>query len=88
MVTKKLVFPVKTAYGIFSCIFEHEKDMGGYTAEVTAVRGAVSWGKTLAEAKCMIAETIEGVIESRIIARAEQEGTIRVIRPAREKLIA
>ena len=55
---------VKTKYGSFPCVFEPEKDMGGYTAEARTVQGAVSWGKNLAEAKRMIAEAIEGAIEA------------------------
>ena len=64
---------------MFLCIFEPEKDMGGYTVETPEVQGAVSFGKNLKEAKRMIVEAIEGVIETRVLARAEEEGTIRVI---------
>ena len=42
---------IKTRYGTFRCVFESERDMGGYTAEAPAVQGAVSWGKNLTEAK-------------------------------------
>ena len=65
---------VKTAYGSFPCIFEQEPDMGGYVAEAPTVQGAVYWGKNLAEAKKMIAEAIEGVIEIRVIVKAERDG--------------
>ena len=71
MAAKKLKYPVKTSYGTFVCLFEPEKDMRGYTAEASEIQGAVTWGKTLAEAKRMVAECIEGVIETRVIARAE-----------------
>lgn len=79
MVERKVKYPIKTNYGTFVCLFEPEKDMGGYTAEALEVQGAVSWGKTLAEAKRMVVEAIEGTIEARVIARAEEEGTVRVL---------
>lgn len=80
MAIKRAKLPVKTRYGSFVCVFESEKDMGGYVVEALDVQGAVSWGKTLAEAKRMIVEAIEGAIETQAIARAEQEGTVRLVR--------
>ncbi len=79
MLVRKVTYPIKTNYGRFLCVFEPEKDMGGYTAEALEVQGAVSWGKNLANAKRMIAEAIEGVIETRVLARAKEEGTVRFI---------
>lgn len=76
MAKKTLV--IKTKYGPFRCIFEPEKDMGGYTIEARDVSGAVSWGKNLAEAKKMIAEAIEGAIEAKIITKAEKEGIVQI----------
>ena len=69
---------IKTKYGSFECIFEPEKDMGGYTAEARAINGAVSWGKNLAEAKRMIIEAIEGAIEAQVIAKATRKGIVQV----------
>ena len=86
MSERKNTYPIKTNYGTFVCLFEPEKDMGGYTVEALEVQGAVSWGKNLAEAKRMIAEAIEGVIETRVLARSEKEGTVRII--ARPKVFA
>ena len=80
MAVKKQTYLVKTQYGSFRCVFEPEKDMGGYVAEAPGVPGAVSWGKTLAEAKRMVAEVIEGSIEARVIAKAVAKRTIRVVR--------
>jgi len=80
MAGKKQTYIIKTQYGSFRCVFEPEKDMGGYVAEASGVQGAVSWGKTLAEAKRMIAEAIEGSIETRVISKAVEKGTIRVSR--------
>ncbi len=74
----KKVVAIETAYGRFSCVFEPEKDMGGYMAEARGVQGAVSWGKTLAEAKRMIKEAIEGAIETNVVARAEKQGVFRM----------
>ena len=74
----KKVAVVKTNYGRFECVFEPEKDMGGYTAEAQSVRGAVSWGKNLAEAKRMLAEAIEGAIEADVISRAEKRGIVQI----------
>ena len=86
MSTRKITYSIKTDYGTFMCLFEPEKDMGGYTVEALEVQGAVSWGKNLTQAKKMIAEAIEGVIETRVLARAEKEGMVRVI--SRPKLFA
>lgn len=79
LMPKKIV-SVKTKYGSFRCVLEPEKDMGGYVAEAQGVQGAVSWGKTLAEAKTMIAEAIEGVIEVRIIIKAAEKGIVKIRR--------
>ena len=69
---------IKTKYGSSKCIFEAEKDMGGYAVEARGVSGAVSWGKNLSEAKRMIAEAIEGAIEAKAIANAEKKGIIQI----------
>lgn len=69
---------IKTKYGSFRCIFEPEKDMGGYTAEARGVPGAISWGNTLSEAKKMITEAIEGAIEAEAIINAENKGIVRI----------
>lgn len=86
MSIRKNTHPIKTNYGTFRCLFEPEKDMGGYVVEALEVQGAVSWGKNLSDAKRMIAEAIEGVIETRVLARAENEGTVRFI--TRPKIFA
>jgi predicted RNase H-like HicB family nuclease len=74
--SKKL--PVKTKYGSFVCVFESESDMGGYAVEAVKVQGAVSWGKNLAEAKRMITEAIEGIMDAQTIIEAERQGTISI----------
>ena len=78
---------VHTKYGSFLCMFEPELDMSGYVVTSPAVRGAVSWGKNLAEAKKMVAEAIEGIIEVRVITKAAEEGEVRITRP-RMKVLA
>ena len=75
---KKIV--IKTKYGSFECIFEPEKDMGGYVVEARGIAGAVSWGKNLAKAKTMIIEAIEGAIEAQAVVNAEKKGIVRVQR--------
>ena len=70
---------IKTKYGPFRCVFEPEKDMGGYTAEARNLQGAVSWGKNLSEAKRMIAEAIEGIIETEAVYQAQKSGWVRVL---------
>jgi len=74
----KKISVVKTKYGAFQCVFEPEKDMGGYVVEARGVQGAVSWGSTLNEARKMIAEAIEGAIEARAIAEAGRRGMVRI----------
>ena len=74
----KKISTIKTKYGSFECVFEPEKDMGGYSAEAHSVPGAVSWGKNLAEAKKMIVEDIEGAIEAKAIVNAEKKGIIQI----------
>lgn len=69
---------VKTQYGLFTAVFEPEPDMGGYVATAPKVQGAVSWGKNLAHAKKMIAESIECSIEGEIIFAAAQAGQVTI----------
>ncbi len=70
---------VKTKYGSFVCTFEPEMDMGGYVTEAEKVQGAVSWGKNLAEAKRMIKEAIEGIVEAQAVAEAERKGIVNIV---------
>ncbi|MEK7541597.1 MAG: type II toxin-antitoxin system HicB family antitoxin [Patescibacteria group bacterium] len=74
----KKIIAVETIYGSFPCSFEPEKDMGGYVVEARGVQGALSWGKTLAEAKRMIREAIEGAIEAGIVAKVEKQGVFQI----------
>lgn len=66
----KKIADIKTKYGVFRCVFEPERDMGGYVVTAPSVQGVVSWGKNLAHAKKMAAECIEGAIETRIIVES------------------
>ena len=47
----------------FNVIFRPEKE-GGFTAMVPLLPGCISYGKTLSEAKNMIADAIDGYIFS------------------------
>lgn len=75
--SSKKTIVVKTRYGSFTAVFEIEPDMGGFVVTVPKMEGAVSWGKNLTEAKRMIVEAIEGLIEMGIIADAVERGNIR-----------
>ncbi len=86
--TIKKTLIVETKYGSFQCIFEPEKDMGGYAVEAHGLPGAISWGKTLKEAKRMITEAIEGAIEADVVAKAEKRGIVRIKNNRRSMLIA
>jgi len=47
----------------FNIVFRPEKE-GGFTATVPLLPGCISYGKTLSEAKNMIADAIDGYIFS------------------------
>lgn len=76
--TIKKILTMETKYGSFQCVFEPEKDMGGYVVEARGVPGAISWGKTHAEAKRMIVEAIEGAVEAGVVAKAEKKGIVQI----------
>ncbi len=63
---------IKTKYGSFSCVFEPEKDMGGYMVVAKGASGALSWGKDMAEARRMIVESIEVCIEGELIIASRE----------------
>ena len=68
---------IKTKYGSFSCVFEPEKDMGGYMVVAKGAAGAISWGKDMAEARRMIVESVEVCIEGElIIATREAQDSV------------
>ena len=56
---KKQTQKVKTLFGIFDCVFDPNAPEKGYTVTVPRVRGVVTCGDTLAEAKKMAKEAIE-----------------------------
>lgn len=87
-ITTKKIFTLETKYGSFRCVFEPEKDMGGYMVEAPNVPGAISWGKNLSEAKRMIVEAIEGAIEARAVVEAERKGIVQIQNNRRSALIA
>ncbi|MFY9463386.1 MAG: type II toxin-antitoxin system HicB family antitoxin [Candidatus Sungiibacteriota bacterium] len=76
-VSPKKTAVVKTRYGLFTAVLEPEPDMGGFVVTAPKMQGAVSWGKNLTEAKRMIVEAIEGLVEVGIIADAAERGAIR-----------
>ncbi len=56
---KKRTINVKTVFGVFSCIFESNKPEKGYTVTVPRVKGVVTCGDTISEAKKMAKEAVE-----------------------------
>jgi len=74
---------IKTKYGTFRCVFAPERDMGGYVATAPTVRGAISWGKTLADAKRYVVEAIEVAVEGDAVIMAHKAGYIALRRPSR-----
>lgn len=82
-ISSKKTAVVKTRYGSFTTVFEIEPDMGGFVVTVPKMQGAVSWGRNLTEAKRMIIEAIEGLMETNIIADAAEQGKVRFTAQAR-----
>jgi len=74
---------IKTKYGTFRCVFAPERDMGGYVATAPTVRGAISWGKTLVDAKRYVVEAIEVAIEGDAVIIAHKAGYVALRRPSR-----
>ena len=78
--TVKKIADIKTRYGAFRCVFEPERDMGGYTVEATSISGALSWGKTFADAKRRAVEAIEVAIEGDAVIAAHKAGYVALRR--------
>ena len=75
----KRVLKIKTDYGTYDCVFERAMDVGGYVVEAHGLKGgAFTQGRNLAEAKKMIKEAIEGMIEAEAISKAERQGIVRI----------
>ena len=55
----KKLLAVKTNFGAFECLFEPNTPEKGYTVTVPKLKGVVTCGDTLAEAKQMAREAIE-----------------------------
>lgn len=81
--TVKKIADIKTKYGTFRCVFEPEHDMGGYTAEAIGLSGALSWGKTLTDAKRHIVEAIEVAVEGDAVIAAHKAGYVSLRRSPR-----
>lgn len=77
--TSKKIALIKTRYGSYHAVFKPESDMGGYVVTVPKVQGVVSWGKNLAEAKRMVIEATEGIIELGVVVEAEKRGEVRFV---------
>jgi len=55
---------IKTRYGSHICLFEPDREKGGYVVTAKDVKGVVTWGKNLVHAKAMAKEALELSIES------------------------
>ena len=73
---KRIRTEVKTDYGVFSVVLEHEPDIGGYMVTAPKVADVVTWGKNLAHAKRMAREAIECSVEGEVLIAAEKEGLV------------
>lgn len=56
---RKQIIIIKTKLGKFECLFESNVPEKGYTVTVPKLKGVVTFGDTLAEAKKMVKEAIE-----------------------------
>lgn len=57
--TGKRIIKIKTLFGAFDCVFEPNLPEKGHTVTVPKLRGVITHGDTLAEAKKMAKEAIE-----------------------------
>jgi predicted RNase H-like HicB family nuclease len=57
--TKKKIVNIKTRFGFFDCVFESNAPQKGYTVTVSKLKGVVTCGENLDEAKKMAKEAIE-----------------------------
>ena len=56
---RKKFVPVKTTFGEFSCFFEANTPEKGYTVTVPKLKGVVTFGDNIIEARKMAKEAIE-----------------------------
>lgn len=56
---KKRLIKIKTRLGIYNAVFTPNRPEKGYTVIVPKLKGVVTFGRTLAEAKKMVQEAIE-----------------------------
>lgn len=78
---------IKTRLGEFVCVFESNSPGKGYTVTVPGVKGVVTFGDNLAEAKRNVKEALElhcgclleeGMAKVAILPTAKTRGTVRV----------
>ncbi|RJQ34958.1 type II toxin-antitoxin system HicB family antitoxin [Candidatus Parcubacteria bacterium] len=62
----KKKYPIKTDYGVFQAVIWYDKQDNAYLAEPVAFDRAMTYGKSLAEAKRMAKELIELLVESTV----------------------
>jgi predicted RNase H-like HicB family nuclease len=59
MAKSKKIISIKTRFGNFDCLFEKNRPENGYTVTVPKLKGIVTCGENLNEAKKMAKEAIE-----------------------------
>ncbi len=59
MKSNKKILRIKTKLGEFNCVFESNYPEKGYTVTVPKLKGVVTFGDNLDEAKKMIREAVE-----------------------------
>lgn len=84
---KNKLIKIETRLGSFECLFEPNTPAGGYTVTVPKLKGVVTFGNNLDEAKRMVKEAIElhcecllqeGMAEIKILGRpASSRGKTR-----------
>lgn len=58
-----MIINIKTRYGSHDCIFEKDVEKGGFIVTAKNLKGVITWGKNLLEAKKMAKEAVELCIE-------------------------
>ncbi len=53
------IIKIKTNFGYFDCLFESNKPERGYTITAPKLKGVVTCGDTIKEAKAMAKEAVE-----------------------------
>ena len=87
MKTKKKIIAIKTKLGQFNCLFDPNSPEKGYTVTVPDMKGVVTFGDNLNEAKRNAKEAIElhgdcllekGLARIQVLPKARAKEVVRV----------